>query len=305
MAINFKDKSYLGMSEFVDGLIRKMSEPMDVPEYAAGNEKARILELEKAIKANPGKIRRDRSIIMQKIVSDYGDVYYALYSKWPELYSSAYTATNKLNMPSPVLFVYNQKDEKDFNVSAYGVLDKLWIFFSVDLVETRILTTNEYKFIIGHELGHVKFSHSMIGGTMKDRRLYEYTSDRAGIIASDDLYAGMSSLAKVHNNSYEQYLGRGKDDLIRSLLVSEESIKELLQCKIEEVPAISQRLIDQLPSQLVSQEEEDDHPNVYRRFAAMRLFYESEGYYQASGKEADHKLLDAASVRNYMERIVI
>ena len=305
MAINFKDKSYLGMSEFIDGLIRKMSEPMDVPEYAAGNEKAGILELEKEIRANPGKIRRDRSIIMQKIIKEFGEVSYALYSKWPELYSSAYTATNQLKMPSPVLFVYNQKNEKDFNVAAYGVLDKLWIFFSIDLIESRVLTTNEYKFIIGHELGHVKFSHSMIGGTLKDKRLHEYTSDRVGIIASDDLKAGMSSLAKVHNNSYEQYLGRGKDELIRSLLVSDKNIEELLQCKIEDVPAVSQRMLDQLPAQFASQEKEDGHPNVYRRFAAMRLFYESEWYYRASGKEIDHKLLDAATISSYMEKIVI
>lgn len=305
MSIKFRDRTYMGMPEFVEKLIDKMQQPIEIPDYAAGNEKVKILELEKAIKANPGKMRRDRNINMQKIIQDFGDVYFATYSRWPELYASAYAATEKLKMPSPVLYVYDKGTLTDYNVSAYGMLDKLWIFFSNDLIECKQLDQDEYIFIIGHELGHVKFNHSMLNLSINERRLAEYSSDRAGLIASCNPRAGMLALAKVENEAIKKLLMVKESETLRSYIIKEEEIDEFMNCKLEDVSAVMNKYLERYPTEYRESEAMESHPYSHRRFAAMRIFSESEMYCEEVGLERNKSLLNTDGVNRYMQQIVV
>ena len=96
------------------------------------------------------------------------------------------------------------------NAYAMGFKSPYLIVLTSGLVEN--LNKKELAFVIGHEMGHIKFSHTLLISIISPigrslvfldfltgfwGRKTEYTCDRAGLIASEDLKSSISALLKV------------------------------------------------------------------------------------------------------------
>ncbi len=145
-----------------------------------------------------------------------------------ELLSSAYRV-NQNNSPELANLVYEcgqklQPDQvdvfmvkhKQLNAYTFGMNNpKALVLFSPML---KVMNTNELRFIIGHEMGHVALGHTWVNtilGGMAGipasfgaavllytafrwwNRMCEYSADRAGLLACGDINTAISALIKL------------------------------------------------------------------------------------------------------------
>lgn len=131
----------------------------------------------------------------------------------PELYAIVERCRQRLNAPPVEVYVVNNRER---NAYTFGLSTPNVIVLHSSLL--RIMDADELAFVIGHEMGHVVFSHTwlntLIGGmagipmpfgaaivlTLVFRvwsRACEYSSDRAGLVACGRLDKAVQALVEI------------------------------------------------------------------------------------------------------------
>ena len=133
--------------------------------------------------------------------------------KMPKLAAEVEECARKLQ-PGPVDVFIARKNQ--MNAYTFGISDpKVLVIYSPML---QVMRSDELKFIIGHEMGHVALGHTwlntILGGMAGIpapfgatvllyaafrwwNRLCEFSSDRAGLLACGDLNAAVSAMVKL------------------------------------------------------------------------------------------------------------
>jgi len=142
-------------------------------------------------------------------------------SQFPEIYDICKQACEKLDMSIPKI-IY--KEDPTLNAFAIGAFGSESMVLNSRLIED--LDDKELEFIIGHELCHIKYKHTLwsILTTSKDSlaipifsdifgiifnvwgRKCEYTCDRGGLYVNRDIKGAIGALGKlaVGKKGYEQ-----------------------------------------------------------------------------------------------------
>jgi Zn-dependent protease with chaperone function len=134
---------------------------------------------------------------------------------FPEVDALAQTAAVRLGIGKPDLFI---KHSRELNAYAMGFLGSSFVVLHSETVHALTNTPQELQFIIGHEFTHIKCSHVFwrtisAGNPILGRipilnyvmplffswwsRQAEYTADRGGLIACNDLDASQRVLARL------------------------------------------------------------------------------------------------------------
>lgn len=197
----------------------------------------------------------------------------------PEVFQTANRAAEHLTMHVPDIFVVQ---DPTINAYALGFLGRKSVVLHSATVEA--MTSKELEYVIGHELTHIKCDHTiwLALTSAKDKvrvpilsdllsfiflywsRKAEYTSDRGGLIASGDIRASVSALAKI---------AVGKE--LSDKLNSDFDVDHLKDIEKDDVAKIAQLMVS--------------HPYIANRIQALRTFSESDTYrrlcHRASGEE--------------------
>ena len=158
------------------------------------------------------------TVVRWKIVGLCGSNFHVTKDACSDLFNIAKHVTDTLDMIKlPNLYI-----EQNYYINAYttGYNDDAFIVLSTGAVDK--LSESELSFVIGHEAGHVKSGHvlyhvmaayisqilSQIGGAPLTsasigstlnywNRMSEFTADRAGLLACQDLNASLSAIMKM------------------------------------------------------------------------------------------------------------
>lgn len=159
------------------------------------------------------------TVIKWKIVGMCGSNFHVTKDACPDLFNLAKNVTDTLDFDRlPNLYI-----EQDYYVNAYttGYNNDAFIVLSTGAVDK--LSDKELSFVIGHESGHVKSGHVLYhtmaaflaqllsavpgGATLCTfgigpalsywNRMSEFTADRAGLLACQNLNAALSSIMKM------------------------------------------------------------------------------------------------------------
>lgn len=127
--------------------------------------------------------------------------------QFPDIYEILEENAKQLNLKKTKIFLY-----QDPYINAYtiGFFPPYSIVLTSALVES--LSRDEIDFVIGHEMGHIKFGHakylSLISPVGKDvafiswlysswQRKSEYTADRVGFVLTDKIRPAISVMVKL------------------------------------------------------------------------------------------------------------
>lgn len=155
------------------------------------------------------------AVIKWKIVGLCGSNFHVTRESCPELFKLAKDVTETLDLEKlPSLYM-----EQDYYVNAYTTGYQKDAFIVVTTGAVDKLTDEELRFIIGHESGHVKSGHVLyhlmtafisqllssvpgLGTALPSalnywNRMSEFTADRAGLLACQDLNAALSAIMKM------------------------------------------------------------------------------------------------------------
>lgn len=174
----------------------------------------------------------------------------------PEIHRIAAEAAGRLGMRSPGVYVVQ---DPQINAYALGFFNKI-IVLNTGLID--VAGEDELRFIIGHELAHVKYGWSipvkLLGLTIpvplllsSQRR--EFTCDRGGLIASRNLNASILVLAKL---ALGKRLAEKVD--IDHIYKDKEEVERDRMSRVSEFIAT--------------------HPPIKNRVWQLRQFYESDLY---------------------------
>ncbi len=190
----------------------------------------------------------------------------------PAVFARAKTASNKLHMPMPDVFVVQNPV---LNAFALGFFGRKSIVINSATVEA--MDEDELCFVIGHEFTHIKCAHthwlvltnlsdtirlpvvsSLIGFVLRGwSRRAEYTSDRGGLIACQNLRAAISAIAKL---------------AVGKTLFEQLDIEQLMHQK----EAVDSDLVAKLSEAL------GDHPYIVNRVQALHEFSRTEYFKKLS-----------------------
>jgi Zn-dependent protease with chaperone function len=199
--------------------------------------------------------------------------------QFPELNQIAVECASRLHIAPPTIYVYPEVGA--LNAHTFGTNDDSYIVLNGVLVDH--LSSEELRFVIGHECGHIQNNHvvyiTALYYLMYSANLFvrwivtpavlalqswtrraEITCDRAGLICSGDPDAALAALTK---------LALGSSKLAERLDV-EEYLKQL-----EESQEGAGRLMELFHS----------HPYLPKRVQAIRLFAQTHYYLKAAGTE--------------------
>jgi len=127
--------------------------------------------------------------------------------QFPDIHSIAQQNAEELGIPIPYIFI---SQDPYINAFTIGFKSPYSIILNSALVEA--LTRDELDFIIGHEMGHIRFGHakylSLISPIGSDipfiswlyawwQRNAEYTADRSGYTLTHEIKPAISSLIKL------------------------------------------------------------------------------------------------------------
>ena len=177
----------------------------------------------KKVKAIPGLSEATKFVlkwtyVQWKVVALCGSNFHVTQTASPDLYSIAANAIQTLDLQKiPEVYV-----EQDYYINAYTTGYNGDAFISLSNGAVDKLTDEELVFVVGHEAGHVKSDHvvyhvmlayltqlasnSVFSGAFKLaiqpplaywNRMSEFTADRAGLLACQDLEVALSAIMKM------------------------------------------------------------------------------------------------------------
>lgn len=196
--------------------------------------------------------------------------------QFPSLHKLVTHCANALSVGVPHVYVVNSPV---VNAYTFGTDDESFIVLHSALVDT--MTEAELLFVIGHETGHIQNKHVVYGtalqvltqgaqvvlgflvepALMALRAWYrraEITCDRAGLLCSKDIDAGVKSFMKLAVGS--------------SRLYGEMNVEAYLE-QLEESRGSVGRYLEAFST----------HPYLPKRIQALRLFSESAIYRESMG----------------------
>ncbi len=199
--------------------------------------------------------------------------------QFPELFRITADCAARLHIPQPTLYV--APDVGTLNAHTFGTNEDSYIVLNGVLVDH--LSTEELRFIIGHECGHIQNSHVVymtalyylmysanqfvrwivtpaVMALQSWTRRAEITCDRAGLICCGDPEAAQSALVKLA-------LGSSK-------LAEQVDIEEYLK-QLDESQQGAGRMMELFRS----------HPYLPKRVEALRLFAQTHYYLKAAGHD--------------------
>ncbi len=148
------------------------------------------------------------------IVALCGTNFHVTREACPDLFQIAHTASDILDLNKlPNLYI-----QQDYYINAYttGFKDDAYMVLNSGTVDA--LTEEELSFVVGHEMGHIKSGHVLYhltaaflaqiasgipGSSILQapldywQRMSEFTADRAGLLACQNLDAALSSIMKM------------------------------------------------------------------------------------------------------------
>jgi len=223
---------------------------------------------------------------------------------FPEIFCIVNEIAEKSRVALPPTYVTNSGDA---NACAFGDLDKSFILINSGLLDR--LTTEELKFVIGHEMGHIAYGHAPINTilnmclsttslfssfilgpawaalqvagkvlslTLKQWGQYaELSCDRFGYAACDNIDASQSALLKLA-------LGTVKNSNV--------DVEAYIEQHAEARKSIVSRLYS-LKTQLL-----ETHPSIVHRLIALAMYEKNEKSNQLTKSELDNKISVAMSM---------
>ena len=172
-------------------------------------------------------------VIKWKIVGLCGSNFHVTRESCPDLFRLAKDVTETLDLDRlPNLYM-----EQDYYVNAYttGYQNDAFIVVTTGAVDK--LSDEELQFIIGHEAGHVKSGHVLyhlmtafisqiltnvpaLGTALPSalnywNRMSEFTADRAGLLACQDLNAALSAIMKMSGLPERYYKNASIDGFMK------------------------------------------------------------------------------------------
>ncbi|MFT6406739.1 MAG: hypothetical protein ACJAQ6_000149 [Arenicella sp.] len=198
----------------------------------------------------------------------------------PEIADMADECVDKLGVELPLeLYVYSSPQ---FNAACFKPEDdRLYVMFSSSLLEG--FTSQELKFVIGHELGHHVYDHHavpvgyLLGGSQRPdpelalelfawSRYAEISADRAGAHCAQDMNAVARALFKLSSGLTSKVVKFSLDDFV---------------AQVDDM-----QTVDQEPGQGAPQSDWfSTHPFSPLRVKALKLFERSELYGGSESKE--------------------
>lgn len=199
--------------------------------------------------------------------------------QFPELYRIATECAEKLHIPVPTLYVFPEVGA--LNAHTFGTNEDSFIVMNGVLVDH--LSTEELRFVIGHECGHIQNNHVVymtalyyltysanlfvrwivtpaVMALQSWTRRAEITCDRAGLICTGDEAAAQAALTKLALGSSKLAQRLDVDEYLKQLRESQESAGRLLELF-------------------------HSHPYLPKRVEALRLFAQTHYYQKAVGRE--------------------
>lgn len=175
------------------------------------------LEKVKKIPAIPAALNYilNWTYVKWQIVGLCGSNYHVTKESCPELFSLAHDVEERLALDRfPELYI-----QQEYTINAYTTGHKKDAFIVVMSGAVDRLNDKELQFVIGHEAGHYKSGHVLyhllgayLGLLIPDipflgdtataplnywNRMSEFTADRAGLLACQDLNAALSAIMKM------------------------------------------------------------------------------------------------------------
>ena len=210
--------------------------------------------------------------------------------QFPDTYAVARESADRLDMSLPDVFIVQNPV---INAFAIGFLGRKSVVLHSATVES--MSPDELRAILGHELTHIKCDHTnwLALTSVKDQvkvpvisdvlgvvflywsRKAEYTSDRGGLVASRDLNASVSALAKV---------------AVGAKLYENMNLDKLFDQKHEVDRDDLAKLAELLGS----------HPYIVKRIHELRAFHDSRPYERLTGSRDSRS--DDNSVSDKAER---
>lgn len=199
--------------------------------------------------------------------------------QFPDLHRLTQRCAAQLHIAAPTLYVYPEVG--NLNAHTFGTNEDSYIVLNGVLVDH--LSTEELRFVIGHECGHIQNSHVVymtalyylmysanqfvrwivtpaVMALQSWTRRAEITCDRAGLICSGDPAAAQSALVKLA-------LGSSK-------LAEQVDIEEYLK-QLDESQQGAGRMMELFRS----------HPYLPKRVEALRLFAQTHYYLKTAGHD--------------------
>jgi len=201
--------------------------------------------------------------------------------QFPELNALATQCAERLHIATPTIYVY--PDVGVLNAHTFGTNEDSYIVLNGVLIDH--LNTEELRFVVGHECGHIQNNHVvymtalyylMYSANMFVRwivtpavmalqawmRRAEITCDRAGLICSGSLDAGLAALTKLALGSAKLAEQLNVDEYLKQLAESQEGAGRMMELF-------------------------HSHPYLPKRVEALRLFAQTHYFLKASGQEPE------------------
>lgn len=181
----------------------------------------------------------------------------------PAIHRFSELTADRIGILPPGVFVVQ---DPQINAYAMGVLRRI-IVLNTGLIE--VAGEDELKFILGHEMSHIKYGWSVpvrvAGIRLKVPLLFssrrrEYTCDRGGLIACGNINASILVLVKLATG---KSLAEKID--VERIYRTEEDVQQDRVSKLSEFIA--------------------SHPPIKNRIVELRRFHDSEEYRQIVGKK--------------------
>jgi Zn-dependent protease with chaperone function len=305
MAITYRDQRFSGFQEYIDRNAGPGPASADSTPLYAHPVDGWILH---TLNATPIKAVMSRALDVY-ISFNFGHMLTSSLhidrNSFPDLYEVLAHCAQTLNISIPHAVARQTRDL--FNAYTAGTDEYHFIFISATLCEEY--TRGEAAFVIGHECGHIAAGHMLYHNMVRIltqaaslrmgfigyilrltagvplmawSRRSEVTADRAGLLCCGDIATAeralvrlVAGLADINRVDIEDYLRRSR------------SMEEFH----------STGMINELMA---------SHPMIARRVEALRMFANSELYYDLSGKPrpTDKVLLTRAELDRQVNEIV-
>lgn len=283
MPIKYQDQTFPGLQEFIDTREKnRLSDENSTPLYAHPVDEWII----KTLNATPAKAIMNKA--MDALVSinfgyELSNGVFIDQNSFPDLFEVLSHCAKTLGIPIPHAVASNAPGL--FNAYTAGTDDYAFINIAATLCE--VYSKEEAWFVIGHECGHIHATH-MVYHTLV-QILTNYLPWRIGML-SIPLQISVGLALRAWSRRSEITADRAGllccgslENAERGLLRLITGFADINKVDIENYLRRSRSMQDFHPAGDI-QSLFMSHPQIPRRIEALRLFANSELYYQLSGK---------------------